>query len=266
MKKKITIIIFLIIFLIQALQIIEPMKINSYSKTEKTEQVKAQTQTQMSHSIFDESVTFSWSYNSNAEGMPYGLFTPSNADELDSVPLIVWIHGAGEIGQGEGALKIAGLPGAISNWKSTGFSAYILCPQLQYGNWVNTTAFNNVKTVIDNFISEYNVDTENVVIVGHSSGGMGALYLAYHIPEYFKRGVALSPYYPGIDPTKITIPMLAYSGTYGDDDSQTFINAYMKPTFGAENCLRVSSNHGGVPAAAFNDDSGEKISRSNRRR
>lgn len=263
MKKKIIIISFIAALLFHT---IVPIKITINSEAGEMVQAQAQSQTEMSHEIFDENVTFSWSYNSNAEGMPYGLFTPSNADELESVPLIVWIHGAGEIGQGEGALKIAGLPAAISNWKSTGFSAYILCPQLQYGNWVNTTAFNNVKTVIDNFISEYNVDTENIVVVGHSSGGMGALYLAYHIPEYFKRGVALSPYYPGIDPTKITIPMLAYSGTYGDDDSQTFINAYMKPTFGAENCLRVSANHGGVPAAAFNDDSGEKISRSNRRR
>lgn len=259
MKKKVVILIILLvtIFTVQA---VNSTKISSDSNAGKIER------SQSSDSIFDEKITFSWSYNSDAQGMPYGLYTPSNADKLKSVPVIVWLHGSGEIGSSSGALYASGLPATINQWKLEGFSAYILCPHLRAGGWANTSTLSKVKTVIDNFISEYNVDTKNMVIVGHSAGGTGALYTAYNLPGYFSRGAALSPYNPGYDLSQLTIPMLSYVGTSDDSASASFVNSYFKPAFGEENCLKVTGGHGQVPSAAFTDDSGEKIKRCKRRK
>ena len=51
--------------------------------------------------LFSEDITFNYSWVSDGEYMPYALYTPSCADEYDEIPLIVCLHGTGQIGVSE---------------------------------------------------------------------------------------------------------------------------------------------------------------------
>ena len=51
--------------------------------------------------LFSEDIAFNYSWVCDGEHMPYSLYTPSCADEYDEIPLIVWLHGTGQIGVSE---------------------------------------------------------------------------------------------------------------------------------------------------------------------
>ena len=211
--------------------------------------------------VFDENITFTCEYISDDETMPYALYTPSTAEDYESIPLIVWLHGSGERGVGEKVFLSNGLPVTLKSWILEGFNAYVLCPQLT-GKW-NTDSWNNAKskenlqTLIDKFIEEHNVDADNVVITGHSLGGQGALYMAHQLPEYFSKVVVLSGYHPRIDISEITVPTIGYVGlsnTGEDHASIYFMHGDFADVFGEENVFDVESSHGQLPFFAFNED------------
>jgi len=257
-RKKIIILFFVIIL---TLQTIIPIEISIDSNPGIMKIAKNNT-------IFDENVTLNWSYYNGGEFMKYGLYTPSNANEYEAIPLIVWLHGSGEVGSSESTFYNSGLLRVLNKWTLEGFGAYVLCPHLTSGYWNTDSSVSKLTKLLDYFISEYNIDTNNIVIVGHSLGGIGALYMAYHMSEYFSKAVALSPYNPGTDLLSlITIPTICYVGTEkaGEDSgSVSFVKNYLKKAIGEENCFEVEVGHGGVPSAAFNDDTGERLKRNNR--
>lgn len=49
--------------------------------------------------IFDENITFSEEYVDYAGVIPYNLITPSTANASGNIPLILWLHGSGEVGK-----------------------------------------------------------------------------------------------------------------------------------------------------------------------
>ena len=254
MKKKVIIIIFTIILTIQSV-FVGTYKIDSNSG--KIEKQKA------SNSVFDENVTLDWSYVTDGDVMPYSLFTPSNADKLEKVPLIVWLHGSGEIAVTESVFRARGLPTVLENWNLDGFSAYVLCPHLSGGwgsTWVNANAKRNLTNVVDKFISEHNVDTNNIIIVGHSLGGQGALYMAYHMSDYFSKAVVLSGYYvQGVELSQITIPTIFYTGKSDDGGCTYSMSTYFEPIFGEDSCFWVDASHGTVPKMSFTEDNGKHV-------
>ena len=207
---------------------------------------------------FGVEITFTSEYICDDDVMPYALYTPSTADESGDIPLILWLHGSGEVSYsvGERGFMNAGLPAVLNNWSLEGFNAYVLCPQ-NNGSWNNETSANKLKAVMNKIIANYNIDTDQIIIIGHSMGGKGALYMAQHMPEYFAKLVVLSGYNPGVDISEITIPTIGYAGTTAAGEDCTSIN-YMKVTlaqvFGEENFFSIPASHGAVPKIAFNLD------------
>jgi len=198
MKKKIIITLFIIILIIQT---IVPIKINEVLANSKVE-------------IFDDSITLNWDYSSGGEVMPYGWFEPSNANEVKNIPLIVWLHGGGEDKAGEDQLKNAGLPGIINDKTLNGFCAYVLCPHLNNSgveSWISENAPKKLEEVIDEFIEKKgNIDEDNIILVGHSNGGRGTLYMAKNLPNKFSKFVILS----GVS-IQITLSELSGKTIYG---------------------------------------------------
>lgn len=211
--------------------------------------------------LFDESITFDSGYISDDEVMPYALYTPSSAANYEEIPLIVWLHGSGESGIYEEAFFKRGLPLVLNNWTLEGFNAYVLCPQLigqwDSGSWNNPNAKDNLRILIDKFINEYNVDTDKIIITGHSLGGQGALYMAHQLPEYFSKLVMLSGYPPNINIAEILIPAIGYVGqsSYGEDFSTIqYTHGDFANVFGEENVFSIATYHGNLPNAVFNED------------
>ncbi|MBQ7409871.1 MAG: alpha/beta fold hydrolase [Clostridia bacterium] len=211
---------------------------------------------------FDESIEFSSEYISDGEVMPYALYTPSTLDETKKTPLIVWLHGSGEVGVTEGVFWDRGLPKTMNEWGLEGFNAYIICPHLagnwNTGRWNKDTTKNNLQVLLDKFMMEHNIDTEQVIVVGHSLGGQGALYMAHELPEYFSKCVVLSGYNSGVDISEISIPTIGFVGTREAGEDGTSVNymvGSMADAFGADKVISLQSSHGNLPRIVFNLDS-----------
>lgn len=211
--------------------------------------------------VFDPNITFTCEYITDGEVMNHLLYAPSTASDSTSMPLIVWLHGSGERYGGGGLLIQSGLPNVLNNWELEGFNAYVLCPHLTgkfgYSQWSSAGAAKSLKELLDKFISEHNVDTDNIIIVGHSLGGQGALYMAHEMPEYFSKCVVLSGYHPGINISEIAIETIGYVGKANAGEDPSSIN-YMKNNFASafeeDNFFIMPASHGGVPKATFSED------------
>ena len=211
--------------------------------------------------IIEENITFSYEYISEEDVIPYGLFTPSTASSNEKIPLIVWLHGSGEREVSETTFSNKGLPHVLNNWTLKGFNAYVICPQLtgkwNRGAWCFPEPKEYLQNLIDKFISEHNVDTEKIIITGHSLGAQGAMYMAHELPEYFSKLVIFSGYWTDVDITEIDIPTIGYIGMvyYGEDSaSVSYMANNFEPAFGEENMFWVRASHGNLPYVAFNED------------
>jgi predicted peptidase len=214
--------------------------------------------------LFDPNITFEYKYVADDEYMPYGLFIPSTAKDSDTVTLIVWLHGSGEVGANKETFINRGLLKVLNEWSLDGFNAYVLCPHLSgrgnFGNWCNDRASNGIKILLDMMIDNYNVNVDNIIIVGHSLGGYGAEYIAVNLPEYFSKLIVLSGYKANIKREEIIIPTRGYVGTrgYGEDGASVdyMLNTFAS-VFGEENTFSIESSHADLPNKVFNIDEDE---------
>ncbi len=190
----------------------------------------------------------------NAGGMRYGLCVPSEYKN-ESIPMIVWLHGSGEVGGSFSTLKGSGLLNVVRDWGSTGLKdipAIIIAPQLGSGNWSNQNAINGVKAIMDDVMSQYNINKKKVSLIGHSLGGSGVYYIAASNQSYFTSLVMLSGYVnsPSSDSFEYfkNIPMRGYS------ENGTSTRQFLK-SIGKENEARtLNCSHGQVPKVALTLD------------
>lgn len=225
--------------------------------------------------FFDEEITFKMNYIYSPDSMPYTLISPTKNGKVitdEPLPLIVWLHGSGEKNVDPFVFLNRGLPDVFQDRSSEGFRAYIICPQLDGnynpGAWYLEESATNLNNLLTQFISEHNIDTNNIVIMGHSLGGQGALYMAHHFngelyPDLFKKCVVLSGYNPQrsntdpVDMHEIDMPILAYVGTKdaGEDTSSiNFSLGQLAPIIGESSVISLDSDHGSLPRVALTLD------------
>ena len=227
--------------------------IKIYDKADNVSEISCNLKDNNKPIISDKSITFTYKYVSSEIYLPYALYTPSTASEGKKIPLVVWLHGGNEFYVGEDAFKKSGLLEVINNWKLDGFNAYVLCPHAagkwKSGLWVTEKNANNVYNLIDKFIKENNVDKNKIILVGHSQGGRGVLYIPSVRPNYFSALVALSAFDPVNDISGLKhIPAKGYSEGYG------YMQTTFAETFGKENYMDIMTSHGDIPNKAFNLD------------
>lgn len=229
--------------------------------TEKPEITEKPTISEDEEGAAEEHIKFESEYICNDGVMPYALYTPSTIDESKKTPLIVWLHGSGEVGVEEERFFNSGLLKTMNKWRRQGFNAYVICPHLSgdynTGRWNKESTRDNLRELLDKFIEEHNIDTDRIIVVGHSLGGQGALYMAHELPGYFSRCVVLSGYNPGIDITEIKIPTIGFVGTKNageDEGSISYMKKYFMEVFGDENTFFFETSHSGVPNAVFSFD------------
>ena len=107
--------------------------------------------------------------------------------------------------------------------------------------------------MLDKFIAEYNVDIENIVLMGNSRGGTGAMYIGNYLANYFSKCVVFSGFSTDTYPT---IPTICFVGT---SDQQGCIDAAKKyaNVLGESNVFWVGTSHGSVHHSAIFKDNGE---------
>jgi predicted peptidase len=145
-------------------------------------------------------------YYSNV--VDYAIWAPEDISDLNgvSLPLIVWLHGAGEMSY---TISIndyvnTAFPKVIKEWRKYNLDpipAIIVAPQ-SAGRWVKQSPvfeknIESIKALIEYAKAKYNIDTNNIVLMGHSLGGNGVVYMSYEMQkryshDYFSKLVIMS--------------------------------------------------------------------------
>lgn len=152
----------------------------------------------------------------NASSSPCGmnalLFTPASdtANASGQLPLLVYLHGAGERGTIHEHLYRHGVPKLIK--EGARFNAVILAPQCpEWAVWDNVV--DRVKLLIDETVMSLGIKRDRISITGSSMGGYGT----------FSMGIAYPTFFSGIAPIAgggmswrasrlIDTPVIAYHG------------------------------------------------------
>ncbi len=115
------------------------------------------------------------------------LFLPSNQSKAidGKLPMIVFLHGAGERGTDIELVKTHGPPKMVEQDKN--FPFIVLSPQCPKGERWNALQLN---LLIDQIIDNYPVDTNRIYLTGLSMGGFGTWDTAI---EYPKKFAAIAP-------------------------------------------------------------------------
>jgi predicted peptidase len=117
----------------------------------------------------------------------YYLYLPEgyNTESKEKWPLLVFLHGAGERGNGESELarvKKHGIPKILDGGKNLPFIA--LSPQCpENSTWV--AQIENLNFLVDEIIKEYTVDESRLYLTGMSMGGYGTWFYSMAYPDKF---------------------------------------------------------------------------------
>lgn len=119
------------------------------------------------------------------DNVNYRLYTPENADD-GKLPLVLWLHGAGESGTNNEAQIRANMGG--TGWVEAMMKgdipyAYVLAPQASAG-W-SAAERASVKKLINEMIDGGKVDPARVYVAGCSMGGGGTVNIVHDDPSFF---------------------------------------------------------------------------------
>jgi predicted esterase/chitodextrinase len=155
--------------------------------------------------------------------MNYRLLFPAgyNQAEAYKYPLIIFMHGLGESGQGAGSTTAAKLASNeyLNNDKNLihggqahlnavyatngkkaedptlptkSFPGFVLIPQQAVGQWYDGSQTTAAITILKKVIETYNVDPNRVYIHGLSNGGQAVWYMVKSNPELFAAALPMS--------------------------------------------------------------------------
>ena len=115
----------------------------------------------------------------------YILTSPSNINDNEKYPLIVFLHGAGERGEDLEKLKCYCVPKLFcQNQDYHDLKVFTLSPQCpQEKTWIDFKS--ELLILIDDISREYPIDKDRISLCGISMGGFGTWELALTKPESF---------------------------------------------------------------------------------
>ncbi len=151
-------------------------------------------------------------YREKNEKLNYIVYTPNVFRE--GLPMIVFLHGAGERGKKIENLKRHGIPKLISEGRE--YDAVILVPQC-HENRVWNNVVDELMLVIDSVAEIYQVDSKRISITGGSMGGFGTWEMGMTFPDTFS---AIGPVCGGglswRASNLVNTPVYAYHGAQDD--------------------------------------------------
>jgi len=146
--------------------------------------------------------------------LDYLLYVPSGYDaDGEAVPLMMFLHGAGERGDDLDDLKRNGPPKLIA--AGTDFPAIVISPQAPEGDWWSYRT-DDLLALLDDIIERYNIDEDRVYITGLSMGGYGTWSLIQAAPQRFAAAIPIcgggNPVLAGFSRGLAELPVWAFHG------------------------------------------------------
>lgn len=118
-------------------------------------------------------------YCQNLFNISYDVFYP---DDCADLPLLIYLHGAGERGTEISHVYRHGIPKLICEGKE--IPAVVLCPQCPtWAVWDNVVA--DVKKVIDHVVQQFHIKEDRICITGSSMGGFGTWMMGKTYSNFF---------------------------------------------------------------------------------
>ena len=125
------------------------------------------------------------SFEGSNKSLKYILTLPTDFKKEERLPLIIFLHGAGERGDNLELVKTHGIPKYFSKDQDhLGVRVITVSPQCPLERtWYDYKW--EVISLIDQVTEEYNVDKDRISLTGISMGGFGTWEIALQIPEKF---------------------------------------------------------------------------------
>lgn len=158
---------------------------------------------------------------SGTKSVKYWELVPENISPRPA--LVVFLHGSGECGN-PSSMLYTGLPKFMNNGSLNNYDAIFIAPNTSSCNWSSDSS--STKDLIDYVVKEYNVDTNHIIITGHSLGGNGTWDMISKYPGLFSAAVPVSGC-PVSSADKYTnIPIRSYVGASESDYYKNCNNSY----------------------------------------
>lgn len=195
--------------------------------------------------------------NSANRRLPYRLWIPTNHLGDGPLPLVLFMHGAGERGS-DNLLQLTGQPHALSFVSCQNQEAhpcFFVAPQCPTSSdWSQTDTMNSVAGVLSNLVTEFPIDRNRLYMTGLSMGGYGTWSLLWAAPGVF---AAAAPICGGGStawaPAMVTTPIWDFhsadDGTVAVSNSRTMVDALRRQGAPVIYTEYASAGHGSwVPA------------------
>ena len=115
----------------------------------------------------------------------YQVYVPANLKQGEKVPMIVFLHGIGQRGEG-GFVPSEGGAGMMVKSYMERMPAIVVLPQCRRGRYWNDAEMSEmVMATLNKTVEEFNGDTERSYLIGVSMGGYGAWHMASEYPGKF---------------------------------------------------------------------------------
>jgi predicted peptidase len=120
----------------------------------------------------------------------YQVYLPDGYCETVPSPVILALHGSGEVGTDSRLPTEVGLGQAIRQYPDR-YPAIAIFPQVPAGEIWQGLGAQIAIAALDSAIAEFNIDLARVYLTGISMGGNGSWYLAYHFPQRFAAAIVI---------------------------------------------------------------------------
>lgn len=115
----------------------------------------------------------------------YQVYVPASLKQGEKVPVIVFLHGIGQRGEG-GFVPSEGGAGMMVRSYMERMPAVVVLPQCRKGRyWDDSEMTDMVMRTLNQTVEEFNGDTERSYLIGVSMGGYGAWHMASQYPGRF---------------------------------------------------------------------------------
>ena len=148
---------------------------------------------------------------------PFVMYRPATMKE--SLPLVIQLHGAGEVGNGGEELykvDIHGLSKIMTD--DVDYPALFILPQCPKDSfWV--AEIQKIHSFIERVIQKYKIDKKKIYLTGLSMGGYGTWYTALRYPEMF---AAIAPVCGGGMMWKASVLDMPVWAFHGKEDTTVY--------------------------------------------
>ena len=125
----------------------------------------------------------------NNYALDYWLFVPENA--TTEMPLIVFLHGLGEVGRID-SLQDYGMISSARDIYGDSFPFIALYPNTKIDSWWTDPIPDTLMELIQFVSEQYSIDTEHIIVTGHSLGAIGTWNMISRYGDYFSAAVPVS--------------------------------------------------------------------------